>query len=75
MKPRYLARQIDTAGFELMPDGTLRVHQAHAQPIELPPTTTYAIYLLMRSPGVAPMLRALDDDRQRQLWDARYATE
>lgn len=74
MTARYLARQIDTAGFELFPDGSLRIHQAHAEPITLAPEVVHAVYLLLRTPGVAPSLRKLDDERQRQLWETRYAT-
>jgi hypothetical protein len=35
------------------------------------PQTTYALYLLLRTPGIPPTLRSLDDARQRQAWERR----
>jgi hypothetical protein len=49
--PTYTARQIDGAIFELLPDGSLRIRQAHAESITLPAETAYALYLFIATPG------------------------
>jgi hypothetical protein len=71
----YVARQVDGVIFELLPDGTLCIWEAGngAAPVVLSPKTTYALYLLLRTPGIPPALRSLDDDRQRQAWERRSA--
>lgn len=71
--PTYIARQIDAVGFELLPDGTLLIWERDdpSAPRILRPETVYALYLLMRVPGIAPLLRHLDDERQRRTWEAR----
>ena len=69
MNTPYIARQVDAAGFELLPDGRLIIHQAGHPPIELPAVVTYGVYLFLRTPGTAPALRKLDDERQRALWE------
>jgi hypothetical protein len=71
-KPLYLARQVDQTAFELLPDGALTVHQVRQEPIRLAPETVHAIYLLLRMPGVAAVLRRLDAERQIRIYETRY---
>lgn len=72
-QPTYLTRGIDSVLFEIMPDASLVIHQRNGERIVLDPVQFHAIYLLVRSPGVAPLLRKADDERQRRLYEARYA--
>lgn len=71
----YVARQVDGVIFELLPDGTLCIWEtgSSSAPVVLGPQTTYALYLLLRTPGVPPALRALDAARQRAAWERRNA--
>lgn len=70
--PPYIARQVDGATFELLPDGSLLIHQARGETITLPPVVAYGVYLFLMTPGTRPALRALDDARQRQVYQQRY---
>lgn len=74
-QPYAIARGIDSVFLELTPDGALTIQQRNGERIRLDPTQAYAVYLLFRSPGVAPLLRRADDERQRRLYEARYADE
>jgi hypothetical protein len=70
---RYVARQLDGVIFELLPSGDLLIWEKddpHAPRI-VRSATVYALYLFLYQPGIRPALRALDDERQRQAWEAR----
>jgi hypothetical protein len=71
----YAIRVIDGGTFELFPDGRLSIRWPHQEPIEISPEMIYALYLLLRMPGIAPQLRRLDGARQQRLWENRYAHE
>lgn len=72
--PVYVIRAIDGTPFELMPDGSLIIHQHHGQSITLPAEVVYALYLFLMTPGTRPALRRLDDERQRRLYETRYSS-
>jgi hypothetical protein len=73
--PAYIARQIDGAALELLPDGTLQIWPAGWElPLILAPELVYALYLFIGMPTVAPTLRRLDADRQRERYEARIFT-
>lgn len=74
-QPQYMTRGIDSVLFEVMPDASLVIHQRNGERITLDPIQFHAVYLLVRSPGVAPLLRKADDERQRKLYEARYYDE
>ena len=62
-----MLRRIDNTVFELLPDGGMRLYiEGREHPLELSAMTAYAIYLFLRGPTVAPLLRQLDTKRQHE---------